>query len=181
MITELFSPCRSPVAYVAALLTGSALFVFEVNAESSPIKIAVFQFELMDFSGGAGIAGDSKTDAAQLDQATRDVRQLMAQSGRYEIVDVSGAEGEAARTHRLRECEGCEAAVALKLGAEQSLIGVVSRISRMEYVVRFQIRSARTGDVILVRDSGLRMGANYSWPRGATALVRSTLLNSPQR
>jgi hypothetical protein len=49
----------------------------------------------------------------------------------------------------------------------------------MEYVVRFQIRDSRTGDVILAQDSGLRMGANYSWPRGATALIRNSLLNSP--
>ena len=49
----------------------------------------------------------------------------------------------------------------------------------MEYVVRFQIRDSRTGAPILVRESGLRMGANYSWPRGATALVRNGLLDNP--
>jgi Protein of unknown function (DUF2380) len=179
MISELFPPRRSLITGIAALLTGSALLVFHVKAGSPPIKIAVFDFELADLSGGAGIAGDPNADTAQLNQAASDARQLLAQSGRYEIVDVSGADSDAAKEHRLWECGGCEAAIALKLGADQSFVAVVSRISRMEYVVRFQIRDARSGDVILVRESGLRMGANYSWPRGATALVRSGLLNNP--
>jgi hypothetical protein len=39
----------------------------------------------------------------------------------------------------------------------------VTRISRTEYVVRFQIRDARTG-------------ADYSWNRGVAALINSGLL-----
>ncbi len=179
MRRELFPPRRSLITSVAAGLTGSLLLVFQVDAQSPPIKIAVFQFELADLSAGAGIAGDPNADVAQLNQATSDVRDLMSHSGRYEIVDVASAEGNAVRDHRLRECDGCDAAIALKLGADQSFVAVVSRISRMEYVVRFQIRDARNGDPILVRESGLRMGANYSWPRGATALVKSGLLNNP--
>jgi Protein of unknown function (DUF2380) len=179
MASELFPSCRSLITGIAAVLTGSALLVFHVKAQSPPIKIAVFDFELTDLSGGAGIAGDPNADATQLNQAASDARQLLAQSGRYEIVDVSGVESDAAKQHRLWECGGCEAAIALKLGADQSFVAVVSRISRMEYVVRFQIRDARTGEPILARESGLRMGANYSWPRGATALLRNGLLDNP--
>ena len=173
MISGPFPSRRSLITCIAALLTGGALSVFQVNAQSSSIKIAVFDFELADLSAGAGIAGDPNADAAQLNQATSDARQLLAQSGRYQLVDVPGAHNDAAKDHRLWECGGCEAGIALKLGADQSLVAVVPRISRMEYVVRFQIRDSRTGDVILAQDSGLRMGANYSWPRGATARSRS--------
>jgi hypothetical protein len=179
MASELFPSRRSLITGIVAVLTGSALLVLPVQAQSPPIKIAVFDFELADLSGGAGIAGDANADATQLNQAANDARQLLAQSGRYQIVDVSGAESDAAKQHRLWDCGGCEAAIALKLGADQSFVAVVSRISRMEYVVRFQIRDARTGDALLARESGLRMGANYSWPRGATALLRTGLLNNP--
>jgi hypothetical protein len=44
----------------------------------SPIKIAVFDFELDDFSGGAGIAGDNAADLTQLDLATSEARRLIA-------------------------------------------------------------------------------------------------------
>jgi hypothetical protein len=84
----------------------------------------------------------------------------------------------AARTHTLRDCNGCDAKIALKLGAEQSLVGVVSRISRTEYVVKFQVRDARTGAVVAAADSGLRMGADYSWSRGAARLIDEQLLEN---
>jgi len=67
----------------------------------------------------------------------------------------------------------------LKLGAEQSFVGVVRRISRTEYIVRFQVRDARTGAVVADGNSGLRMGAVDSWSRGAVRLVKDRLLESP--
>jgi len=46
------------------------------------------------------------------------------------------------------------------------------------YVVRFQIRDARTGASIIARQSDLRIGADYSWNRGAAALINSGLLDN---
>jgi hypothetical protein len=77
----------------------------------------------------------------------------------------------------LRDCDGCDASIAKGLGADQSLVGVVRRVSRTEYVVRFQIRDSKTGAVVSKGDSGLRMGANYSWSRGAVRLVRDRVLD----
>jgi len=45
--------------------------------------------------------------------------------------------------------------------------------------VRFQIRDARTGALVLARQSDLRLGADYSWNRGAAALINDHLLNNP--
>jgi hypothetical protein len=45
--------------------------------------------------------------------------------------------------------------------------------------VRFQLRDARTGAVVSAADSGLRMGADYSWDRGATRLIKDRLLQGP--
>ncbi len=151
----------------------------QARADPSPIKIAVFNFELDDFSSGAGIAGDNAADVTQLDRATSDARRLIAESGRYSLVDVSSAEGEAVKGRSLRQCNGCEAAIALKLGADQSFVGVVTRISRVEYAVRFQIRDAHTGALVLARQTDLQMGADYSWNRGAAALISKGLLSSP--
>ncbi|HET6221634.1 MAG TPA: DUF2380 domain-containing protein, partial [Dongiaceae bacterium] len=60
----------------------------------------------------------------------------------------------------------------------QSFVGVVRRISRTEYVVRFQIRDARTSAVVSDENSGLRMGADDSWSRGAVRLIKDQLLES---
>jgi hypothetical protein len=68
--------------------------------------------------------------------------------------------------------------LALKLGAEQAMIGVLTRVSRTEYTLQLVVRDARTGAVISDIFSGLRMGANYSWPRGVKWLMANRILPS---
>ena len=44
-------------------------------------------------------------------------------------------------------------------------------------MVRFQIRDARTGDVIANKATDLRIGADYAWGRGTASLIKNRLLN----
>jgi len=144
----------------------------------APIQIAVFDFELEDMSAAGSAGNVGAPDATDLADVTKGVRELFAQSGRYHVVEAGTANADAARKRDLRDCDGCDAGIAKELGADQSLVGVVRRISRTEYVVRFQIRDSRTGALISKGDSGLRMGANYSWSRGAVRLVHDRVLDS---
>lgn len=164
----------------AAVILGAALQpALPANVDAPlPVKLAVFDFELEDFSAGAAVTRGSAEDAKQLGNVTSEVRRLIAQSGRYSLVDVGSAEAEAVKTHSLRECNGCEAIIASKLGAQQSMVGIVSRISRMEYQVTFSIRDARTGAVVSVEHTDLRMGADDSWDRGAAWLIKNRLLSN---
>ena len=92
--------------------------------------------------------------------------------------DTAGADIGPAKGQGLRNCRGCEAAIALKLGADQSLIGVVTKISMAEYVVDFQVRDARTGAVVSRFTTGLRMGAHDAWFRGVRSLMKNHMLAS---
>ena len=163
---------------VAAILLAWALASMPAQAET-PVKLAVFTFELDDFSPALSAGDENPADTAELARVTDEVRDLFEKSGRYDLIAVESADAPAARTHTLRDCNGCEAPLALQLGAAQSFIGVVKRISRMEYQVRFQLRDAQTGAVIAEADSGLRMGAMDSWHRGAVRLVKDRLLRNP--
>ncbi|MGY4479388.1 DUF2380 domain-containing protein [Bradyrhizobium sp. USDA 3364] len=145
------------------------------TAASEPTGLAVFEFELEDNSAAPG-AGANGSDAVTLADVTKGVRDRLAQSGRYRLVDIGSAITEPVKAHALRDCDGCEAAIAQKLGADQSLIGVIRRVSRTEYTIGFQVRDARSGAVVARGDSGLRMGADYSWTRGAVRLVGDRLL-----
>ncbi|MEY9185547.1 hypothetical protein ABIG06_007099 [Bradyrhizobium sp. USDA 326] len=151
--------------------------VMAALATPAPVALAVFDFELEDTTA-APAGASSASDASYLAEVTGGVREVLGQSGRYRIVDVGGARGEAANRRALRDCGGCEAAIAKELGADQSLIGVVRRVSRTEYTLGFQLRDARTGTVLALGDSGLRMGADYSWKRGAVRLVSDQLIES---
>ena len=141
-----------------------------------PVKLALFDFELLDVSGGAGVIPEDARDAEQLRLATEAARKLIAQSGHYALVDVSGADSKPASAHDLHDCGGCDAALAAKLGADQSLVGVVTRVTRTDYNVTYTLRDARSGKVLAVQQTDLRIGANYSWPRGAASLIRDKFL-----
>ncbi|MGC2786582.1 MAG: DUF3280 domain-containing protein, partial [Roseiarcus sp.] len=148
---------------------------------AAPVKIAVFDFELEDFSGGAGIIPESDQDREQLRLATETVRRLLTESGRYSLVDVSQADAPDVTAHSLHKCDGCDVPVARKLGADQSLVGIVTRITRTDYAVTFKLRDARTGAPIAVEQTDLRIGANYSWNRGAAWLIKNRLLEKQAR
>jgi hypothetical protein len=147
-------------------------------ATSAPIKLALFDFELEDSSAAPS---ETPSDATELAHTNDAVRQLLTQSGRYLVVPIGGSANDAAKNHTVRGCDGCDANIALELGADQSLLGVIGRISRTEYTVSFRLRDARTGRIVSGGDSGLRMGANYSWSRGAVHLIRDQLLEAQAR
>jgi Protein of unknown function (DUF2380) len=146
-------------------------------ASTAPIKIAVFPFELEDFSAAAG-QGSSPDETSYMAQSTEEAKKQLLQSGRYSLIDTAGADIGAAKGQGLRNCRGCEAAIALKLGADQSLIGVVTKISMAEYVVDLQVRDARTGAVVSRFTTGLRMGAHDAWFRGVRSLMKNHMLAS---
>ncbi|WP_407189348.1 DUF2380 domain-containing protein [Bradyrhizobium centrosematis] len=150
--------------------------VMAALATPAPVALAVFEFELEDMTA-ASMGGSAASDASHLAEVTGGVRDVLSQSGRYRIVEVGR---EVATAGTLRDCGGCEAAIARGLGADQSLIGVVRRVSRTEYTLGFQVRDASTGAVLARGDSGLRMGADYSWKRGAVRLVNERLIESQQ-
>jgi len=142
-----------------------------------PIKIAVFPFELEDFSA-AREQGSSPVVTSYLEQSTEEARRQLLQSGRYRLIDTAGSETQAAKDQGLRNCGGCEAAAATALGADQALIGVVTKISMTEYIVRFQVSDARKGAVISGFSTDLRMGTSDSWFRGVRWLMKNRMLVS---
>jgi uncharacterized protein DUF2380 len=166
-------------AVILAPVVVLAAFAAAGTAETvapAPIKMAVFSFELEDFSAAAGYVPPDDIDREQLRLSTEEARRLIAASGRYQLVDVSAVNNEAAKAGKLRDCDGCDARIAAGLNADQSMVGIVTRITRMEYAVTYKIRDARSGALIDVKQTDLRMGANVAWSRGARWLIENRLL-----
>ncbi|AGK58640.1 hypothetical protein HYPDE_34843 [Hyphomicrobium denitrificans 1NES1] len=148
-------------------------------AESSPPKLAVFDFELADFSAGGPIAGESPTETARLKLVTKLARRLIEQSGRYQLVDTGPAGSEdKVKEHWLRNCNGCDADIALKLGADQSFLGTIQKLSVLVHTVVFQIRDTRTGKIILNVQTDLRGDTDESWTRSVAWLIEHRLLGN---
>src|SRR5437868_15402013 len=135
----------------AIVLSALAVAGAAETAAPSPIKIAVVALELEDFSAGAAYVPSDDIDREQLRLSTEEARRLIAASGRYQLVDVSAVNDQATKAGKLRDCDGCDARIAAGLDADQSMIGIVTRITRMEYAVTYKIRDARSGVLVDVK------------------------------
>ena len=171
-----FSLISAPAIVLASLAAAGAA----ETAAPSLIKMVVFPFELEDFSAAAAYVPPDDIDREQLRLSTEEARRLIAASGRYQLVDVSAVNDQAAKAGKLRDCDGCDARIAAGLDADQSMIGIVTRITRVEYAVTYKIRDARSGALVDVKQTDLRMGANVAWSRGARWLIENRLLERPK-
>lgn len=143
--------------------------------KSSPIKIAVFDFELEDASPAASLLGETTNNAAIMKKVSREARWMLAESGRYSLIDVDKVDAKPVLEKSLRNCDGCDAGIALRLGAEQSLIGIVRRVTQTDYYVMIQITDARTGKILNQQEASFAGGAD-GWPSGVRMLIKHQVL-----
>ena len=167
---------RALAASVAAALSVFAIQTSEA-ADPGPVKIAVFDFELNDASAGGGIIAQDAVDTENLGKSTEEARRMLSASGRYSVVDTGSVAGEVVSAGGIQHCNGCDGPLAKKLGADQSMIGVLTRVNRTEYTLQILVRDAQTGAVVSNNFTGLRMGANYAWPRGVKWLMENRILS----
>jgi hypothetical protein len=143
------------------------------------VKIAVFEFELEDLSPASALLGEATSSAASMSKVSEVARQELERSGRYRIVDVKPADAPPLKARALRNCDGCEAEIARQLGADESLIGVVRRVTQTDYYVVVQIRDARDGKLLNAQEANFA-GGEEGWPSGVRMLIRHQVLASPE-
>ncbi len=164
---------RFIITTLITAMTGGA------NAETHSfprLKLAVFDIELDDFSAGGPIAGESPEETARLQRMTALARDLLAQSGLFEIVDGSVSTDQRVKDHWLRKCNGCDADIALALGADLSFVCFFRKISVMEQNLDIRIRDARTGRLAHASQTDLRGETDQSWSRALKFLIRYRLV-----
>jgi hypothetical protein len=165
-------------AVLLALACGGPPVSATGAAQPPPVPIAVFAFELEDASPQASYLGGSGQVAATMAEVSRAARLELTQSGRYSVIDASAVDTSRVAAKGLRNCGGCEAALALQLGARQSLLGVVIKATQTDYYVTIQIRDARTGKLLDQQEANFA-GSQEGWPSGVRMLIRHQVLATP--
>jgi uncharacterized protein DUF2380 len=174
-----FKTLLPAVLAVAALLPPAtpALAAPEDSPAALPVNIAVFDFELDDATPAAMLLNKGSSSAASMDKVSSGARQILAASNRYRLIDTSKAVGTAVTEKALRNCDGCEAAIARQLGADESLLGIVRRVTQTDYYVVIQIRDARTGKLLDQQEANFA-GSEEGWPSGVRMLIKHQILVS---
>jgi curli biogenesis system outer membrane secretion channel CsgG len=171
------TPCARVVSrsLAALALTLACAAALPRELPGPPVRIAVFKFELDDETPAAALQNKATSTATAMDKVSGEARLELSQSGKYNVIDASGTDVSGVPNRALRDCEGCEAGLALKLGADQALIGVVKRATQTDYYVWIQIRDARTGKV-LDQEAANFAGSEEGWPSGVRMLIRHQVL-----
>lgn len=173
-----FSPSKAlAVGALLSLTPLSATHAAETaETAGGPVKLAVFDLELDDFSAGGPLAGESAEETARLGRMTQLARHLLGQSGLFEIVDVAPSKNATVADHWLRKCNGCDADAARDLGADMSFVGFYRKISVMEQCLELRIRDARTGRLVHASQADLRNETDESWSRALKFLIKHELV-----
>ena len=119
--------------------------------------------------------GKPTTSDESLQKATVAAREQLAGSGRYSIVSVDGVDAAQVHDRTLRNCDGCEATIARKLGAQQSMIGIVNRATQTDYYIAVVIRDTSTGKVIDSQAANFA-GGEEGWASGVRMLIKHQVL-----
>jgi hypothetical protein len=149
--------------------------VFTSRLAAEPVRIAVFDFELIDTSLDGEMKGTRPDEKARLAKLAPALREKLAASDRYIVVDTA-AVVERARAQNLQACGGCDATLALEAGADVALTGTVQKISNLILNLNIYLRDAKDDRLLQSMSADFRGNTDESWSRALSYLIRNKLL-----
>lgn len=157
-----------------AALIGLAVML-AVPARADQPKLAVFDFELLDTSLQGEMEGVRKDEQARLGHVTQQLRQALADSGKFEVLDISPV-ADAAHNSNLQACGGCDVKLAEKLGADIAVTGLVQKVSNLIINMNIYLHDVHTGKPLAAMSADMRGNTDESWSRTMDWLIRNRML-----
>lgn len=105
------------------LMVLAAALAAATGAHAGPQKAAVFDFQ---FSKGTPME-PSQEERERLVRLSDQLRSLLKDSGRYELVSTEPVRDDVAKGSDLRSCNGCAEDYAKTLGADAAITGEVQK------------------------------------------------------
>lgn len=159
------------------LVAAAALLPLAAVAQTGPTaatgtktgkRLLILDFEIVDTSGEPV---DQRAEHARRLAAARDAIEAgLAASGAYDVVDRSIIQGDLDQILKqtyIRTCNGCEAALARKAGADLVMTGVVNKVSTLILSMGVSITRASTGALIYRQGFDFRGDNDQSYARAA--------------
>jgi hypothetical protein len=138
-------------------------------------KTAIFDIEFRDTSLDGEMIGSVSAEQQRLVLLTARLRDALAESGRYEIVDIAPVR-EAALGSNLQNCGGCDRRLAAEIGAELAITGVVQKVSNLILNINVYVRDVATGKLVEGHSADIRSNTDESWLRGLNWILKNRLL-----
>ena len=151
----------------------AAIVLWPVAAAAAGLpSVAVLPFELIDEQHELAPAHDEYPRLRMIGAQLGDGLQTR---GLYRVVDTRPAQDlidELRSRENLRDCKGCELAIARALKTDRVLLGWVQKVSNLILNINIRVEDAGTGAVVLQKSVDIRGNTDESWRRGIEALLR---------
>jgi hypothetical protein len=149
--------------------------LFPATASAQQRPTAVFDFELVDTSRQDRLAPPSAEHQARLALISAQLRERLAESDRFAIVDIALVNAEA-HANNLQYCGGCDVRLAGQIGADLAVTGVVYKVSNLILNMIIFVRDVKTGGIVTIAQADMRGDTDVTWTRTLDWLVRNRLL-----
>lgn len=151
------------------------LLLLAVPASADPVRLAVFDFELLDTSLQGEVNGPRSDERDRLMRVGDQLRGELRESGRFDVLDIAQVNA-AAHGSNLQACGGCDVQLAQRLGADIAVTGTVQKVSNLILNMNLYLRDVHTGRLVTSMSADLRGNTDESWSRAVHYLVRNRLL-----
>ena len=167
---------RRPLMFGLCLAFSLLLHPVPLALATEALPLAVFDFELIDTSLEGETHGPRADEQARIGLISDQLRQMLSESGRYRIIDLTPVEDQIAAAGYLHGCNGCDTKIAGGLGAERAVTGTVQKVSNLILNINLYEREVASGKLLRAMSVDIRGNTDKSWSRGVSYLVRNRFL-----
>ncbi|WP_072392440.1 DUF3280 domain-containing protein [Hyphomicrobium sp. CS1GBMeth3] len=168
-------------AWLAAVL---ALVAAAPSIATAAPKLAIFPIDMSmprseeDFF--RGVSGPNPDEQKRLSLARDELEKRFAESGRYEIVDLTPISEEIKAAQPIFECNGCEVDLAAKAKADLVMTALIDKISETHLSLTVAIIDVAESKLVNNASVLIQGNTDESWLHGVRWLVRNRLLTKDE-
>lgn len=166
---------KSTIAAFALLLGANPALAQEPPA---PGTVAFFGLRFFDMSTEGAINGVRPDETMRTEMATDLVARDMLARG-FDLVPIDSVADQLETITNPADCNGCDTAMAAKLGADYALTGEVRKISNLILSVELNLRDAESGQTLRAGTVDIRGNTDETWQRGMRYLLRNIMFRQP--
>jgi Protein of unknown function (DUF2380) len=145
------------------------LFVGTAASADERSRLAVFDFELINTS----LEPDRPDERQRLAMLDKLLRERVAASGRFRLVNTAPLRERIARGPELRNCNGCDLDLGREVGADIVATGTVQKVSNLILNINLVLKDVATGAAVAGGSIDIRGNTDESWQRGLERLLRN--------
>lgn len=160
-----------------------ALLLIAIAAPAYAVpKVAIFPFDIRDVEiEGDLLAQPKDYDLRRMKLVEDELKTLMEKDHTYEVIDLTPLAADVEKASPFSKCNGCEADLGKKAGADLAVTGYVDKLSDSLISLQLYARDTATGEVKKTMAAEIRGNTDELWLHGIRWLWKNRFNVQPEK